>query len=199
MVSGRMAVAVLLAVVLAAAAGCGGGDAARPAPTTRVERGSVAITVAAPGAVAAVTSDGFQVVAPFQESDAVKVKPNQHGRVSFDAIPDLVRDGRVLAVAPTGTTISGTTNYYVTIVSTETDPRLRQGQTARATVFVAEVDNVPVVPNTAVVKQGGRSFVNTPGPDGKPVRVPFQPGMVGADTTQVLSGLREGQTVVLPR
>ena len=28
--------------------------------------------------------------------------------------------------------------------------------------------------------------------------VPFEPGKVGADRTQVLSGLREGQQVVLP-
>jgi len=55
------------------------------------------------------------------------------------------------------------------------------------------------VPNSAVIKQGGRSFVNAPGPDGKPTQVPFQPGLVGDDNTQVLSGLNEGQEIQLPQ
>jgi HlyD family secretion protein len=87
----------------------------------------------------------------------------------------------------------------VTIVSTESDPRLKHGQTAEIVVLVNEMNNVLMVPNEAVVKQGGRSFVNTPGPDGKPIQVPFEPGMVGDDTTEVRSGLREGQEILLPR
>jgi hypothetical protein len=50
-----------------------------------------------------------------------------------------------------------------------------------------------------VIKQGNGSFVNVPGPDGKPVQVPFQPGVVGDNNTQVLSGLREGQPILLPQ
>jgi HlyD family secretion protein len=141
----------------------------------------------------------FQVVVPFEESDAAKVAPNQKVQVTFDALPDLTRDGTVLSVAPGGVDISGVTNYYATILLTDSDPRLRTGQTAEAGVLVSELDNVLVVPNSAVIKQGGRSFVNTPGPDGKPVQVQFQPGLVGDDNTQVLSGLNEGQEIQLPQ
>jgi multidrug efflux pump subunit AcrA (membrane-fusion protein) len=136
---------------------------------------------------------------PFEESDAAKVAPNQKVQVTFDALPDLTRDGTVLSVAPGGVDISGVTNYYATILLTDTDPRLKTGLTAEAGVLVGDLDNVLVVPNSAVIKQGGRSFVNTPGPDGKPVQVPFQPGLVGDDNTQVLSGLREGQEIQLPQ
>ncbi|HWN36713.1 MAG TPA: HlyD family efflux transporter periplasmic adaptor subunit [Pseudonocardia sp.] len=141
----------------------------------------------------------FQVVVPFEESDAVKVAPNQKVQVTFDALPDLTRDGTVLSIAPGGVDISGVTNYYATILLTDSDPRLRNGQTAEAGVLVSQLDNVLVVPNSAVIKQGGRSFVNAPGPDGKPTQVPFQPGLVGDDNTQVLSGLNEGQTFLLPQ
>src|SRR5581483_3998893 len=58
--------------------------------------------------------NSFQVVVPFEESDAAKVTPNLPVEVTFDAIPDLVRDGRVLQVSPGGTDISGVTNYYAT-------------------------------------------------------------------------------------
>ncbi|WP_445182193.1 efflux RND transporter periplasmic adaptor subunit [Pseudonocardia sp. Cha107L01] len=141
----------------------------------------------------------FQVVVPFEESDAAKVAPNQKVQVTFDALPDLTRDGTVLSIAPGGVDISGVTNYYATILLTDTDPRLRTGQTAEAGVLVADLENVLVVPNSAVIKQGGRSFVNVPGPDGKPRQQEFQPGLVGDDNTQVLSGLTEGQQIQLPQ
>ncbi|HEV7792410.1 MAG TPA: HlyD family efflux transporter periplasmic adaptor subunit, partial [Pseudonocardia sp.] len=67
----------------------------------------------------------FQVVVPFEESDAAKVAPNQKVQVSFDALPDLTRDGTVLSIAPGGVDISGVTNYYATILLTDSDPRLR--------------------------------------------------------------------------
>jgi HlyD family secretion protein len=104
----------------------------------------------------------------------------------------------VLSVAPSGTDISGVTNYYATILLTETDPRLKDGLTAEAAVLVNALDNVLVVPNSAVLRQGAQTFVNTPGPDGKPVRVPFQAGAVGDDNTQVLTGLNEGQPILMP-
>ncbi|MBF6558408.1 MAG: HlyD family efflux transporter periplasmic adaptor subunit, partial [Acidimicrobiales bacterium] len=141
----------------------------------------------------------FQVVVPFEESDAAKVAPNQQVEVTFDAIPDLTRTGTVLSIAPAGTDISGVTNYYATIILTETDPRLRDGQTAQAGVMTRSLQNVLTVPNNAVTKQGGRSFVNTPGPDGKPQQTPFQPGLVGDNTTEVKSGLTEGQQILLPQ
>jgi len=64
---------------------------------------------------------------------------------------------------------------------------------------VADLENVLVVPNSAVIEQGGRSVVTVPGPDGKPAQVQFQPGLVGDDNTQVQSGLNEGQEIQLPQ
>ena len=143
--------------------------------------------------------NSFQVVVPFEESDAAKVAPNQKVEVTFDAIPDLTRDGTVLSISPGGVNISGVTNYYATVLLTNSDPRLRSGQTAEAGVLVNSLDNVLVVPNSAIIKQGGKSFVNTPGPNGTPQQTEFQPGLVGDDNTQVLSGLREGQPIQLPQ
>ena len=141
----------------------------------------------------------FQVVVPFEESDASKVAPNQKVEVTFDALPGLERSGTVMSLAPSGVNISGVTNYYATVLLTESDPRLVAGQTAEVAVATQSVDNVLTVPNAAVLRDGGQSFVNIPGPDGKPIRTPFQPGMVGDSSTQVVSGLREGQEVQLPQ
>ena len=187
----------LVLVVLVGVSACS--SPAQAAPTTTVRRGSVTVTVSGVGAISGVASGpGSVVVVPFEEAAAANIMPNQPARISFDAVPDLVLDAKVLAVAPTGVSISGVTNYYVTLVLTSGDPRLRAGQTATASVITGSVDNVLVVPNSAVSRSGGYSQVNVPGPDGAPVPTRFEPGLVGDENTQVRSGLTEGQQILLP-
>ncbi|MGQ0577118.1 MAG: efflux RND transporter periplasmic adaptor subunit [Pseudonocardia sp.] len=143
--------------------------------------------------------DTFEVVVPFEESDAARVAPNQKVEVRFDAIPDLTLPGTVLQIAPGGTSISGVTNYYVTVLLTQSDPRLEAGQTTEVGVLVDSLDGVLVVPNAAVIPENGRTFVLVPGgPDGQPQRVQFQAGAVGDRETEVVSGLQEGQEIILP-
>jgi HlyD family secretion protein len=139
----------------------------------------------------------FQVVVPFEESDAAKVAPNQKVNVTFDAVPDLTRAGTVVAVAPAGNNISSVINYYVTVVLNEVDPRLKDGQTAQARVITNQVEDVLTVPNSAVRKRGDQSTVTIIDANGAQQQVRFQAGLVGDDRTQVISGLREGQQVVL--
>ena len=86
----------------------------------------------------------------------------------------------------------------MTVVLDETDPRLRAGQTARGTVVTQQLTDVLSVPNSAVHKQGGKSVVTVLDPNGQQHPVNFQAGVVGADRTQVLSGLSDGQQVVVP-
>ncbi len=141
--------------------------------------------------------DAFQVVVPFNEADAATVAPNQKVNILVDAVPDLTLTGTVQTVAPTGTAISGVVTYYVTVVVGNSDPRLKDGQTVRATVVTEEINNVLTVPSAAVRQENGRSTVTVLDTDGTQKSVPFEAGKVGADRTQVLSGLREGQQVVL--
>jgi HlyD family secretion protein len=182
-----------------------GSDAAIPGSSSA--GGTVA--TGALGAGAAVTRPGgssflvlsnaesFQVVAPFEESDATQIAPNQPVSVTFDAIPGLTESGTVVAVAPSATAISGVISYYVTTSLDEPNPRLRDGQTARAAVITAERSNVLSVPNTAVRRQGDTDTVVVVDPDGRQRVVTFQPGLVGADHTEVVSGLSEGQRVLV--
>ncbi|HEX8519448.1 MAG TPA: HlyD family efflux transporter periplasmic adaptor subunit, partial [Pseudonocardia sp.] len=171
-------------------------------PGTDTAGGTPAATaVARPGGTQFLVLDGadtFQVVVPFEESDAALIQPNQNVDVTFEAVPDLVRRGTVLAVAPGATASSGVVGYYVTVLLTETDPRLRDGQTAQAAVRSTELRDVPTVPNAAVRRDGGRTTVTVVGVDGAARTVPFQAGLVGDDRTQVLSGLTVGDEVLLP-
>ena len=139
----------------------------------------------------------FQVVVPFEESDAAMVAPKQRVSVSFDAIPGLTEAGTVVSVAPSATAISGVISYYVTVRLDDADSRLRDGQTARVAVTTAERENVLSVPNAAVRRQGDAATVVVVEPDGRQRTVTVRTGIVGTDRTEVLSGLSEGQRVLL--
>jgi HlyD family secretion protein len=90
--------------------------------------------------------------------------------------------------------------YNATIVLRDgSDPRLRDGQTALADVVVESVDNVLRVPSAAVRREGSGTVVDVRGEDGQPVPTPFEAGTVGDQYTQVISGLREGQELLLPQ
>ncbi len=139
----------------------------------------------------------FEVVVPFGEADAVDIAPNQRVDVTFDAIPDLTLPGTVAAVSPTASALSGVISYYATIGLTQSDPRLRNGQTAQAAVVTDELRDVLAVPNAAIRRQGGRTQVTVQRFDGPRV-VDVTLGKVGNTETQVLSGLSEGDEVVVP-
>ena len=141
--------------------------------------------------------DQFDVVVPFEESDALKIAPNQKVNVTFDGLPDLTLPGTVESVSPSATALSGVISYYATVRLAKGDPRLKNGQTAQAAVLTNEVDDVLSVPNSAVRRQGDRSTVTVLGFNG-PRTVEFQPGVVGDQRTQVLSGLTAGDEVIVP-
>ena len=139
----------------------------------------------------------FRMVAPFAEADVARLQPNQAVKVTFDAVPDLTRNGSVIGISPTGTDIQGVTSYYVSIVLNELDPRLKDGLTASANVVVDKLDNVLVVPNAAVQRSGSTGVVTVMEPDGTQRQVQVELGLGGDSVTQVVSGLREGQQVVV--
>lgn len=141
--------------------------------------------------------NSFQVVVPFEESDATLVQPNQKVQVTFDAVPGLSRAGTVSSITPTGTQIKDVNNYYASVVLNEADPRLKGGQTAETKVVVGGVDNVMVIPTAAIQRGGQSGVVQVLQPDGTTRKVQVQLGLVGDTTTQIVDGLAVGQQVVV--
>jgi HlyD family secretion protein len=140
----------------------------------------------------------FQLVATVAESDAARVNPGQDVKVSFDAVPGLSLPGSVVAVQPGATLIQNVTNYLVTVSLDSVDQRMRSGMTAHASVAVGEAKQVLVVPNIAIQRPAGKSYVTVVRRDGTQVRVEITTGLVGDTTTEVTSGLSEGDHVLLP-
>ena len=142
-------------------------------------------------------TSSFVAVMPFAETDAARLAANQTTAFTFDAIPNLTISGHVLSISPSATVVSNVVDYYVSFVLNRTDPRLREGMTANASVTVAQADNAVRVPNAAVRTTGGTTMVTVLS-KGQQVPTEVITGVVGDTYTEIKAGLNDGDTVVLP-
>ena len=144
----------------------------------------------------------FSVVAEFPQNAASLINRGSRASVVFDAFPALITTGTVTAVSPTGTPGAGGVPMYYATVLLDKDhlpEGLKSGLTANVSVVTSTIENkAMVVPTSAVTEDDGQSFVQVPGPDGTPHKKRFTRGKVGDDNTQVLGGLRRGDTVLIP-
>ena len=140
---------------------------------------------------------GLEVVVPFAETDASRVAFNNNAQVTFDAVSNLTISGHVIAVASSATVTSGVVNYYATIVLNQTNPSLKQGMTANATVTVSKATNALSVPNLAITHVAGQAYVLVYS-NGQEVQTPIDTGVVGDQYTEVTGGLNDGEQIVLP-
>ncbi len=142
---------------------------------------------------------GLQVVVPFAEADAARLQAGQQATITFDAVSGLSLAAHVLSVANIATVVSNVTNYSTTLVLDSIDQRLKLGMTANVTVTVQQAANVLVLSNSAITRVAGTAFVTVLDKDGKQARRQVQTGVVGDSTTEILSGLAQGDRVVLPQ
>lgn len=68
------------------------------------------------------------------ERDVVRFEVGSAAKLSFEAIPDLVLDGKVQAIKPLGTDKYGDITYTVTIIPNQWDERLRWLMSATVTI-----------------------------------------------------------------
>jgi macrolide-specific efflux system membrane fusion protein len=91
---------------------------------------------------------------------------------------------------------SSVVEYPATILLTQSAEGLRAGMSASAEVVVEQVKNALSVPSEAISSAGGKTV--TVEEDGKEVTKTITTGLVGDETTEVVSGLKAGDTLILP-
>jgi len=155
------------------------------------------------------TSSGFATIADvtkmtmtasIAEADIADVAVGQTADVTFPALTDVNTTATVTAVAPTATASNSVVTYDTTITLDEIPDGLRLGQTAEVTITtVTSADDALYLPTAAITTAtDGTSTVDVIGEDGETATATtVELGVVGDEGTEILSGLEEGQTVVL--
>jgi RND family efflux transporter MFP subunit len=140
--------------------------------------------------------DHLQTVVNMSEIDINRIKDGQTAQITMDALPDASLQGTVTLIAPAGVLSQGVVNYPVTVDLTPPFDGVKTGMTSNVSIVVDERDNVLTVPNRAIRTQG-RQKVATVLFEGQQMQVPVQTGLASDTATEITSGLKEGDVVVL--
>jgi HlyD family secretion protein len=138
----------------------------------------------------------LQVTSMVAEADAAKVKVGQSATVTFSALDRTAR-GRVTSIALQDTVSNNVVEYAVTVTLGGHTDHIRLGQTASVSIVTGVARDVLTVPSSSVTTVGTSSTVTVLANGVRTVRS-VQVGLIGDTTTQITSGLNEGDVVVLP-
>jgi RND family efflux transporter MFP subunit len=132
------------------------------------------------------------------EMDVSKVKLGQEASITLDALPDKDVKGRVTFVSPASTAQAGVVFYKTTITLENPDEELKDGMSATAEIVIEEHDGVLLIPNRAVQGSLEKPWVEVV-TEGQVEERQVSIGLSDGRYTEILSGLEEGEEVVLPQ
>ncbi len=156
-----------------------------------------------------ITSQQVAVIS-LNEVDVAKIALGEKTTLTFDAIPDLTISGKVVQIDSLGTVSQGVVNYNVKISFDMNDARVKPGMSVSAEIITSVKQDVLTVPNSAIKNQGGTSYVQmfdtalpapATGVQGSvsvtpPINQTVQIGVSDDTSTEIVSGLKEGDQVV---
>src|SRR6266480_2323743 len=189
-------------------------NAASAVDTAQSNLTNATITAPTAGVVASVASQVGETAAnPFMvlanttalvlhgtigESDVAKVKIGLVANIAVDAVTAAGRmTGRVTSLDPVATIQSGVPVYGIDVTIDLPNSQVKPGMTGTATVIIASRQGVLTVPNLAIRTTNGRRYLQIL-KDGEAVDTDVVFGIANDTTTEVVSGVAEGDLAVLP-
>jgi HlyD family secretion protein len=158
------------------------------------------VTAAIP-AITLLNPDALEVELTLGETDLPTVRVGQQGVIIFDAIPEKAYQLTVTEIGLAPTTQQGVVTYLAKAQLTGFDPnadvRPAPGMSGSAVIVTQEKTDVLAVPNRAIRREGQNQVVDVM-VDGKPETRVILTGISDADKTEIISGLKAGDLVVLP-
>ena len=134
------------------------------------------------------------------ESDIAKVYIGQPARIKVESFKDRTFNGRITKISPMGVEKDNVTTFEVRVSIDNSKGELKSMMTANAEILLEEHKNVLMVPEGALIYDKDRNAsVEVPDPnarDGKR-KLAVNVGISNGSKTELLSGLKEGNEVVL--
>jgi RND family efflux transporter MFP subunit len=153
-------------------------------------------TLATP-AISLVDTSEIEMRGFIDEIDIAIVQLGQEANIILDALPDEEVKGSVAFISPVGTTLAGVVSYDTTITLENPVAELRDGMSATAEIIIERRDDVLSIPNRYI-----RGTLENPIVvvlvDGQQEEREITLGLTDGINTEILSGLQEGEEVVLP-
>ncbi len=158
-----------------------------------------AVDYASKVAVQLVDTSQIKFQGSVDEIDILKIKAGQKASITVDAVPNTTFTGTVSFISPYGTPdANNVVKFPVTIKLDPTDVALKGSLTATADISVYSVENVLLVPLSAVTTISAGSFVTViDEATGKTEERQVTFGGKNLQFAEVLSGLREGDKVIV--
>ena len=167
-----------------------------PALATAALR-SFPVLATASGILQPAIGSSFVVLAPFSQAEGLRLSVGQPAAVTVDALPGLTFAATVQSIATSATLVGGVPEHYAELRVSQSDPRLRKGQTGSVRVVVASANNVLSVPSAALFTGANGALQVDAWSGGQAYATAVTIGLVGSDLTQITSGLQAGEQVVL--
>jgi len=140
------------------------------------------------------------VLGKVDESDIGKVYLGQAARIKVQSFRDKTFNGVVTKISPLGVEKDNVTTFEVRVSIDNPGGELKTNMTANAEIVLEEHKNVLTVPEQAIIFDKDRNAsVEVPDERGKDGRraVSIRAGLSNGSRTEVLSGLKAGETVIL--
>lgn len=134
------------------------------------------------------------------EIDIVSVQPRQKVNIEVDALPQVKLEGQVEFISDLPSLQTGVVAYSTRIsLQVPENVGLKVGMSASADIVTAERANVLLVPDRAISKNDAGENVITVQADGVNDTRVVVIGITDGIRTEITSGLKEGETVVVER
>jgi membrane fusion protein, macrolide-specific efflux system len=143
-------------------------------------------------------SDRLAVQAQVDETDLPMVKVNSPATIILDAYPEKIIPAEVVRIAFDAKTVSNVTTFVVNVVPLKIPKFMRSGMTANVYFEILSRKDVLLVRNAALVPRGRASTVLRKRP-GFTEEILVKLGATDGKVTEVLSGLHEGDNVLVPK
>ena len=134
------------------------------------------------------------------ESDIGKVYLGQPARIKVESFKDKTFNGKVTKISPMGVEKDNVTTFEVRVSIQNPGGELKAEMTANAEIILEEHKSVLQIPEGAILydkdKKASVEIPNPKGKDGKN-KIAVNIGISNGAKTEVLSGLKEGDQVVL--
>lgn len=161
---------------------------------------TVGVNPPASGAITLIDTSRYTIDLSIAEADVVNVSEGQTVTIEVQAFPNADVTGTVARIDTTPRTSSQLVTYNAEVVLNPTDDALlRPGMSATATVVLKQLNNVLLVPNRFISTDSvtGGNVVMVESAPGVYTAVPVTIGERSTTTSQIVSGLEAGQTIVI--